>query len=452
MSTTRPDVDRPVDIDIDIGVVGAGYVGLTTAAGMAHLGHRVTAVDVDAQRVDALRHGQMPLREPELDDTVRRENSAGRLRFDENLGSLRTARVVFVAVPTPQSASGAADLEAVFATVRALGDILEPGSVIVAKSTVPVGTTRRCAEVVAHRGLKLVTNPEFLREGHTLEDFLAPDRIVVGSDDEVSAWIVADLYAPLSAPVYFTSPESAELAKYTSNAMLALRLSFVNELAELCDRVGADIRDVTHCVGADSRIGPAFLAPGPGWGGSCLPKDTAALLHTATGAGVQMRVLDAAVAANREQPARVVAAIAEAVTGSPDGCLAGTDLALLGLTFKAGTADRRDSPALTVARALADSGAHLCGYDPADPDGTGAPIAGLVSVPDPYAAAERADALVVLTEWPQFAELDWARLAGAVKHRTVVDTRNIIDLKSCLAHGFSVASNGIGSRAAYGHP
>jgi UDPglucose 6-dehydrogenase len=432
--------------ELCVGVVGVGYVGLTTAAGLAHLGHRVVGVDIDPDRVEQLKRGSIAMREPGLAETVTDGVDAGRLDFTTDLQKLATAQVVFVAVPTPATASGEADLRAVRASITALSRILTPGSTVVLKSTVPVGTTRRCTELVASHGVHLVSNPEFLREGRALHDFLHPDRIVVGADSELCARLVGDLYTALDAPVLFTSPESAELAKYTSNALLALRLSFVNELADLCAHVGADIREVARCAGADNRIGSSFLSPGPGWGGSCLPKDTAALLQSSEDAGIEFSVLKAAVQANRLRPDRVVSDITAAVTGSRAISLEGRRIALLGITFKAGTADIRDSPALAVAAGLQRAGVALRAYDPTLTAADTPPIPDMTLTDDPYAAADEADGIVVLTEWPQFATLDWTRMANATTCRIIVDTRNIVDEKTVAAQGFTLYGNGFATR------
>ena len=433
--------------DERIGVVGAGYVGTTTAAGLAHLGWPVTAVDIDEQCVARLREGRTELREPDLEPLLRQGIRSGRMRFDVRLEELSYADLVFVCVPTPSTPSGAADLTAVHTVLAALYELLRPGSIVVLKSTVPVGTTRAAAREAARYDLHVAGNPEFLRESHAVYDFLHADRIVVGTADSAVGDRVARVYRGLeSCVVQIVDYESAEVAKYASNAFLATKLSFVNELAELCEKVHADIELVGECLATDPRIGPDFLRPGPGWGGSCLPKDTRALLHVARAQQVSMGVLGAAVAANRAQIDRAVDTLARLV-GRSDGSLSGLRLALLGLTFKAGTADLRDSPALRLAEELAARGARVCAYDPAVTADKSTKLAlpqsdSLSLTTDPYDAARNADAVVVATEWPEFAKLDWHRVADLVRRRLVLDTRNLLDAELLRRDGFTLVGNG----------
>ncbi|PRX48596.1 UDPglucose 6-dehydrogenase [Prauserella shujinwangii] len=412
----------------EVGVVGAGYVGLTSAACLAHLGHRVTCVDVDGEKVARLRRADVPIEEPGLPALVGEGLGRGVLRFSTEFADLAGTDAVLLCVPTPTGDDGGADLRAFDRALGALARTPRTG-VVVVKSTVPVGTTARTQREL---GRPAVSNPEFLREGHAVHDFLHPDRIVVGGTDPAAAELVARLYAGLDAPVLRTAPASAELAKYASNAFLALKVSYVNVLAELCERYGADIGEVTGTMGRDDRIGGAFLAPGPGWGGSCLPKDTRALLRAADDAGVDFAVLDGAVAANAHQRERVVTKVREAVTGSPHGSLRGARVGLLGLTFKAGTDDVRESPAVAVAHRLAAAGAHLTGYDP----GASGPVDGVQLVDDPVLVAKDAACIVLLTEWPQFRELDWPQLAGLAEQATVVDCRNLLDPAALAEAGF----------------
>ncbi|WP_134713332.1 UDP-glucose dehydrogenase family protein [Saccharomonospora xinjiangensis] len=417
---------------LTVGVVGTGYVGLTSAACLAHLGHRVTGVDIDAGKVAALSRGEIPIAEPGLGTLVADGLAEGRLAFATDLAALSRADVVMLCVPTPTGQDGTSDLRAFDAAVEALARVLSPGCVVAVKSTVPVGTTTR-TEVTL--GRPAVNNPEFLREGHAAYDFLNPDRIVIGASDHAAADRVATLYEGLSAPVVRTDPASSELAKYASNAFLAVKVSYVNVLAELCERLGADIADVAKAMRLDPRIGSAFLSPGPGWGGSCLPKDTRALLRAAGEAGVDFSVLADAMAANHHQHERVVEKVRQAVTGSPDGSLEGLRLGLLGLAFKAGTDDVRESPALAVATRLAECGAVLTGYDPGlgRADRTG----GVVQlVDDVTLVAKDAAGLVLLTEWPEFRDLDWAHLADLTDRATIVDTRNLLDPDELAAAGF----------------
>lgn len=420
-----------------IGVVGAGYVGLTSAACFARLGHRVTCVDADESKVDELNRGVVSIAEPGLADLVAQGLGDRTLTFTTAQAELYGADLVFLCLPTPPAEDGRPDLGVLETVVPQLGRLLRPGCVLVTKSTVPVGTAARLPHLLGRDDLPVAANPEFLREGHAVEDFLHPDRVVVGTDpaDSPAAHRVARLYEPTGAPVVATDSASAELAKYASNAFLAVKLSYVNVLAELCERFGADVREVSRTMGLDARIGPEFLAPGPGWGGSCLPKDTSALLHAAESAGVDFGILRDAVRVNARQRARVVRAVRQAVTGSAAGSLAGARIGLLGLAFKAGTGDLRDSPALAVAGDLARAGAELTAHDPAVAcvPGTGA----VQVVDDPYLVAKDAAALVVLTEWPEFRDLDWARLAASADRAVVVDTRNLLDPDALAGAGFT---------------
>ncbi|GAB3734110.1 UDP-glucose/GDP-mannose dehydrogenase family protein [Amycolatopsis oliviviridis] len=427
-----------------IGVIGAGYVGLTSAACFTHLGHDVVCVDSDQSKVDELNRGEVAIAEPGLAELVRDGLICGRLLFSTKTDGLAAVDVVLLCLPTPQGEGGDADVRALEEVVTGLPGLLTPGCVVVTKSTVPVGTGNRLPELLGDADLPVVGNPEFLREGHAVEDFLRPERIVLGSRDEdrPAAERVAALYRGIDAPVWFTDPASAELAKYASNAFLAMKLSYVNTLAELCEHHGADIRAVGRLIGLDSRIGPAFLRPGPGWGGSCLPKDTAALVRTAERAGVDFGMLRDVLKANARHQSAVVRKIRLAITGATDGSLTGTRIGLLGLAFKAGTGDLRDSPALAIAGELARSGAILTGYDP----GVASAAPDIVQVvDDPYLVAKDAEALVVLTEWPEFRELDWARLAAATDQAIVVDTRNLLDPAAVGEAGFTVI--GLGTAA-----
>ncbi|WP_158895383.1 UDP-glucose dehydrogenase family protein [Amycolatopsis anabasis] len=414
-----------------VGVLGVGYVGLTTAACFASLGHRVVAVDVDQSKVDELGRGVVSIGEPGLDDMVRAGLAAGRLRFTTELRALADAGTVLLCLPTPMGEGGVADLGALSSALGELAPILRPGCVLVTKSTVPVGTAERIPGLLGRTDVPVVSNPEFLREGHAVHDFLHPDRIVLGSADPDARDRVRALYASLDAPVVVTGTASAELAKYASNAFLALRLSYVNVLAELCENLGADVTDVTATMGLDPRIGADFLAPGPGWGGSCLPKDTSALACIAAESGVDFALLRAAVDANAHQRERIVRKVRRAAGGS----LAGARIGLLGLAFKAGTDDLRHSPALEIARELARRGAVLTGYDPGVPPSARVDPVHLVD--DPVLVAKDAAAIVLLTEWPEFRDLDWAQLAEVADRRAVVDTRNLLDPDQLTGQGFS---------------
>jgi UDPglucose 6-dehydrogenase len=424
-----------------IAVIGSGYVGLTTGACLASLGHRVVCADVDPGKVARLSAGQVSILEPGLPELVAQGLAAGRLRFVVGAAAAVTdAEVVFLCVPTPMGAGGAADLSAVEAVATEVRSLLPPGCVVVNKSTVPVGTAARTAELLNRSDVAVVSNPEFLREGSAVQDFLNPDRIVVGCDAQDAAERVAALYAKLGAPTVLTDAASAEMVKYAANCFLAMKLSYVNAIAELCERSGADVLDVTEGIGYDRRIGQAFLQAGPGWGGSCLPKDTHALLQVCAAADFDFPLLQASLDTNIRQQHRMVDKVRDAVGGS----LAGQRVGLLGLTFKAGTDDLRDSPALTVAALLAAEGADLIGYDPGVPAAVPGMTDDLQVTDDPLKVASGAVALVVLTEWPEFRLLDWGRLAELVERRIVIDTRNLLDADVLRRVGFEV--RGIGRR------
>lgn len=422
-----------------IAVIGAGYVGLTTGACLASLGHRVVCADIDEAKVDRLSRGIVTILEPGLADLVVEGLAAGRLRF--MLGAAEAvadAEVVFLCVPTPMGEGGAADLAAVESVAAEVRSVLAPGSVVVNKSTVPVGTAARTADLLARPDVAVVSNPEFLREGSAVHDFLNPDRIVVGCDAQDAAERVAALYARLGAPAVLTDAASAEMVKYAANCFLAMKLSYVNAVAELCERLGADVTDVTEGIGYDRRIGQSFLSPGPGWGGSCLPKDTHALLQVSASAGFEFALLQASLDTNTRQPGRMVEKVREAVGGALNGARIG----LLGLTFKAGTDDLRDSPALAVAALLRAEGADLVAFDP----GLTGAVPGMTDdvqvVDDPAKVAGGAEALVVLTEWPEFRSLDWDALAALVDRKVVVDTRNLLDPDVLRRAGFEVRALG----------
>jgi UDPglucose 6-dehydrogenase len=424
-----------------IAVIGSGYVGLTTGACLASLGHRVVCADVDDAKVARLRAGEVSILEPGLPELVAQGQAAGRLQFVVGAAAaVAEAEVVFLCVPTPMGAGGAADLSAVEAVVTEVRSLLPQGCVVVNKSTVPVGTAARTAQLLDRPDVAVVSNPEFLREGSAVEDFLNPDRIVVGCDAQDAAERVAALYARLGAPTVLTDAASAEMVKYAANCFLAMKLSYVNAIAELCERSGADVQDVTEGIGYDRRIGQAFLQPGPGWGGSCLPKDTHALLQVCAALDFDFPLLQASLDTNNRQPHRIVRKIRDAVGGS----LAGQRIGLLGLTFKAGTDDLRDSPALMVAALLAAEGADLIGYDPAVPAAVPGMTDDLQVTDDPLKVASGAAVLILLTEWPEFRLLDWGRLAELVERRVVVDTRNLLDADVLRRVGFEV--RGIGRR------
>jgi len=451
-----------------VAVIGVGYVGLPTAATLAHLGHRVTCGDADPAKVAMLQRGQVPIVEERLEELVREGQAAGNLTFVQGAtAAVAGAEFVFLCVPTPQGDDGSADLSYVEAVAAEISPHLAPGTVIVNKSTVPVGSTLVVERVLGRTDVMVVSNPEFLREGTAVPDSLHPERIVVGADDQSAAARVGELFSGTQAPLLITDAATAETIKYASNAFLATKLSFVNAVAGLCEAVGADVRDVILGLGYDRRIGFEYLKPGPGWGGSCLPKDTRALVHIAEQAGYDFSFLKGAIATNDEQFERVVAKVHAAVAPSmPDGDgpagdsdageFAGAVVAVWGLTFKAGTDDLRNSPAVEIALRLAEGGAEVRAYDPtvAVPEGAGsmavpglsAPHApgSLLAYPDPYTACQGASAVVVLTEWDEFRWLDFAKVRDVLAAAVVVDARNLLDPAQVRRLGFSYV--GIGRR------
>jgi UDPglucose 6-dehydrogenase len=421
--------------------VGTGYVGLTVGACFSSLGHSVTCADIDERKIGQLSAGHIGIREPGLGELVASGISGRRLVFTSSARpAVRAAELVFLCVPTPMSADGSADMTVVDSVVDEMSDWLPGHCVLVTKSTVPVGTATRITRLLGRADVPVVANPEFLREGNAIHDFLHPDRVVVGSADRAAARLVASLYAALNTHVAIMDAESAELVKYVSNCFLALKLSYANAVSELCERFGANVVDVLDGMGRDSRIGSAFLRPGPGWGGSCLPKDTHALASTARAAHVDFPLLRAALDTNEMQIARMRDKIRLAVGGRLDG----VRLGLLGLTFKAGTDDLRSSPALAVAQQLVAHGAELTAYDPEVRSDTDLP--GLAVVSDPYEAAKNASGLVILTEWPAFRELDWRHIAMLMEQPVVVDTRNHLDPGTIARSGLDW--HGVGCRAA----
>ncbi len=426
-----------------VAVIGAGYVGLPTAATLAHFGHAVVLAERDPARLTALRTGRMPIVEVGLDDLVAGGVAAGTLSFtDSAVEAVVGAEFVFLCVPTPQSADGSADLSYVEAAAKEIASHLEPGAIVVNKSTVPVGSATMVEQVIGRPDVRVVSNPEFLREGTAVHDSLNPDRIVVGADDPQAAAKVGELFSSTSAPLIVTDATTSETIKYASNAFLATKLSFVNALAGLCEEVGADARDVLLGLGYDKRIGFEFLRPGPGWGGSCLPKDTRALLHIARESGYDFSLLAGAIASNDEQLTRVVSKVEAACGGSVDGATLG----VWGLTFKANTDDRRDSPSLQISHRLKELGATVQAFDPtvdseADPPDD---LRGLQLRADPYEAVTGARALVVLTEWDEFRWLDLGHVLAVMAEPCIVDARNLLDPAAVRRMGFQYA--GIGRR------
>lgn len=414
-----------------IAVVGTGYVGLTTGACFAELGHDVICADIDARKVEGLKRGEIPIHEDGLQSIVQENMKAGRLEFvlgAEN--AVKGREFVYLCVPTPQGADGRADLSYVEAAAREIAPFLDRGAVVVNKSTVPVGSTLLVERAMERPDVSVVSNPEFLREGSAVGDFLNPDRVVIGADDRGAASRVAALYLGVRAPILITDPASAETTKYASNAFLATKISFANAVAAVCEAVGADVADVLMGIGYDSRIGHHFLKPGPGWGGSCFPKDTKAMIGIAEDGGYDFAFLKGVIEVNDEQFDRVVEKIRVAAGGS----LEGVKIGVLGLTFKAGTDDMRDSPSIEITGRLVEAGAKVSAYDPV---ATECPIEGVTVVGDAYAAAEGADVLAILTEWEEFKFIDLDKLAETMSKLHIVDGRNLLDRGAVRRRGFS---------------
>lgn len=405
----------------NVGVIGLGYVGLTTAVGLAGLGHKVTGYDVDINRVETLSRGESPIHEEGLKEAIQICLAAGSLTFTSDVESFQVAEseFLFLCVATPQDPSGAADLATIFSVANEVSTYAKPNSVVVIKSTVPVGTCSKVQKVIDRSDLSVASNPEFLREGTALRDFMQPDRIVVGANSEKIAQRVLSLYSSIDSTKVATTLESAELSKYAANAYLAMRLTFTNDLAELSSKAGARIDDVLLAMGLDARIGSSFLKPGPGWGGSCFPKDTRALLSIAKDFGLSLPLVSATVTSNESAFQRAAESISELVGGT----LVGKTVAVWGLAFKAHTDDIRDSPALAITRILLERGATVKAFDPI----AQAPsLEGLTQVSSSIEAAQDSDVLAVLTEWPEFAAENPDVVSRAMRGSAVFDGRRIL--------------------------
>ena len=428
---------------MNVVMIGAGYVGLVSGVCFAEFGAQVTCVDVDQSKIDALLKGEIPIYEPGLDEMVARNAREGRLRFSTELAAaVPHADLVFIAVGTPtRRGDGHADLQYVYAAAKELAKHLSGYTVIVDKSTVPVGTARQVARIIREENpdadFDVASNPEFLREGAAISDFTHPDRIVIGVENERAEERLRALYRPLSlieAPILITNLESAELIKYASNAFLATKISFINEMSALCEKVGADVHAVAKGMGMDGRIGRKFLHAGPGYGGSCFPKDTLALTRIAQEHGTSVRVVEAAVEANGAQKARMVRKVIDAMGGD----VAGKRIAVLGLTFKPETDDMRDAPALAILPPLMEKGALIQTHDPQGMEEAKHLLPeGIHYCDDPYAAAQEADAVVLLTEWNEYRNLDLKRLGEVMGGKVFVDLRNVYEAATLTNAGFS---------------
>jgi len=434
-----------------IAMVGSGYVGLVSGTCFADFGHDVVCIDKDPDKIARLQAGQMPIYEPGLADLVAANVRAGRLTFSTELGdSIRGAGAIFIAVGTPsRRGDGHADLSFVYAVAEEIGRNLIDPAVIVTKSTVPVGTGDEVERIVA--GCKpavqfaVASNPEFLREGAAISDFKRPDRIVIGTDEEWARNIMREVYRPLflnRAPILFTSRRSAELTKYAANAFLATKITFINEIADLCEKAGADVQDIARGIGLDNRIGAKFLHAGPGYGGSCFPKDTLALLKTAEDHDSPLRIVEAVAKVNDSRKRAMGRKVIEALAEQDGGEARGKKVALLGLTFKPNTDDMRDAPSIAIAQALNDAGVQVAAYDPEGMELAGPLMPEVEMKPDAYAAIEGADAVVIVTEWDAFRALDFARIGNIARHRLLVDLRNIYDPEEIRAAGFTYVSVG----------
>jgi UDPglucose 6-dehydrogenase len=431
-----------------IAMIGTGYVGLVSGACFADFGHRVCCVDKDASKIDGLNAGVMPIWEPGLEAIVKANAERGRLTFTTDLASaVEIAEAVFIAVGTPaRRGDGHADLTFVFEAVRELAKFIKPGTAVVTKSTVPVGTGDRIEQILKEEGVtevSVASNPEFLREGAAIADFKHPDRIVVGAEDDRSQEVLREIYRPLflnRAPILITGRRTAELTKYAANAFLAVKISFINEIADLCEAVDADVQDVARGIGLDNRIGPKFLHAGPGYGGSCFPKDTLALLQTADAAGVDQRIVRTTVQVNDDRKAQMVERVSQALGGS----VSGKRIGVLGLAFKPNTDDMREAPSIPLIEALVERGAAVSSFDPVAREQAEKIFSGIEFANDAYAAAEGADALVIVTEWDEFRALDLERIAESLRGKVLVDLRNVYDRSDAEEAGLTYYGVGRG--------
>jgi len=433
---------------MNICVVGTGYVGLVTGACFAEFGNPVICVDNDETKIEALKRGKIPIYEPGLDDLVERNVKAGRLKFSTDLAtSISDSLVAIIAVGTPQGDDGRADLTFVREVARTIGENLNSYKVVVTKSTVPAGTGKMVRQIIEQQrstehSFSVASNPEFLREGSAIEDFMRPNRVVLGTEDETAAAILQDLYRPLyliETPIVITDVVTAEVIKYASNAFLATKISFINEMADLCEVVGANVQIVAKAMGLDRRIGPKFLHAGPGYGGSCFPKDTRAILELAKDSGMELQIVQAVISVNDARPPKMV----EKIIASMGGDIAGKTVCLLGLTFKPNTDDLRESPAMIILELMLRAGAIVRVYDPiAVSIIAKKPQKNVVYCSDEYEAAEGAEALVLATEWNQFRGLDFDRLKGLMKRPLLIDLRNVYKPESAKEKGFEYRSVG----------
>lgn len=433
-------------------VIGAGYVGLTTAVGFTRLGHEVMCVDIDAEKIAELKEGKMPHYEPGLSGLLKESLASGRLNFVTDVTlAVPGAKFIYLCLPTPMFPDGRPDISALLSVADEIGPIVAPEAIVVNKSTVPVGSHRVVREHLGRGDVPVVSNPEFLREGQAVKDFFHPDRVVVGAEDPDVALVVAELFKPLNCQVIITDPISAETIKYAANAFLATKLSFMNSLATMCEMVEADVDDVIVGVGSDPRIGSSFMRPGPGWGGSCFPKDVRALLHISEENGFDFSLLRSVIEENDKQFDRVAKKILEMIVeGNTENLNSKNNglplkVAVWGLTFKANTDDLRQSPAIEVIRRLESEVVMISAYDPViNPEKffSAEPNLNIEIAEDPYAVCADADVLVVLTEWESFRNMDLAKVADLMRERNVFDARNVLDRRTLNALGFTVKTVG----------
>lgn len=429
-----------------IAVIGTGYVGLTTGVCFADLGNRVICVEIDLAKLDRLRSGKTPIYEPGLQEVLERNLQAQRLSFtDDYTLALAEAEFIFITVGTPMGADGAADLGQVRSAARSIGQHLTHNAIIIDKSTVPVGTGDMVNQVIRENlqspeiSFHIISNPEFLREGSALSDFFRPDRIVLGAADAAAAQQVAELHEPLGAPVIITDVRTAEMIKYASNAFLATRISFINEIAQICEQLGADVREVARGMGADKRIGPHFLDAGIGYGGSCFPKDVLALHHMAASSGCHPQLLQAVMDINRDARKSFVAKLSALLNG-----FEGTLIGVLGLSFKPNTDDMREAPSIDIIQDLQAGGARVKAYDPVAMDGAGEILPKVTYCATVYDVAKEADALLLLTDWNEFKQLDWQRIKESMRQPILFDGRNIYDPAEMRLRGFTYRGVGRG--------
>ncbi|MBB4294156.1 UDPglucose 6-dehydrogenase [Rhizobium leguminosarum] len=433
-------------------MIGSGYVGLVSGACLADFGHHITCVDKSEAKIDALERGEVPIFEPGLDAIIEHNRAAGRLDFSKKLAApVAAADAVFIAVGTPsRRGDGHADLSYVYAAAREIAAAVTGFTVVVTKSTVPVGTgdeiERIFREEFPSKDIAVVSNPEFLREGAAITDFKRPDRIVIGTEDARATEAMREVYRPLylnEAPLYFCERRTSELIKYAANAFLAMKITFINEIADLCEQIGADVQKVAKGIGMDKRIGDKFLHAGPGYGGSCFPKDTLALVKTAQDYDSPMRLIETTVAINDNRKR----AMGRKVITACGGSVRGKKIAVLGLTFKPNTDDMRDAPSITIVQALLDGGATVHAYDPEGMEASKGMLGPVIYGKDPYEIAEDSDAIVLVTEWDEFRALDFKRLKTTVKTPTIVDLRNVYSAAEVSRHGFSYFAVGKKSSA-----